>query len=76
MECPTQNTDGSPLTNLAGYRIYYGTDAAALAYSATIDTTDATSYVVSGLDSGTWYFVTAFTSRHSKATCQSGDKTI
>ena len=53
---PTQNTDGSPLTNLAGYRIYYGTDAAALAQAANIDTTDTTSYVVSGLSSGTWYF--------------------
>jgi len=53
---PTQNTDGSPLTNLAGYRIYYGTDATALAYSATIDSTTTTSYVVSGLGAGTWYF--------------------
>ncbi len=53
---PTKNTDGSPLTNLAGYRIYYGTDATALAQSANIDTTDTTSYVVSGLSSGTWYF--------------------
>jgi hypothetical protein len=58
---PTQNTDGSPLTNLAGYRIHYGTDATALAQSANIDTTDTTSYVVSGLSSGTWYFaITAY----------------
>lgn len=53
---PDRNTDGSPLTNLAGYRVYYGTDATALAYSTTIDTTETTSYVVNGLDSGTWYF--------------------
>lgn len=26
----TQNSDGSPLTDLAGYRIYYGSDSAAL----------------------------------------------
>ena len=53
---PTQNTDGSPLTDLAGYRIYYGTDATALAQSVNIDTTETTSYVVSSLSSGTWYF--------------------
>ncbi len=53
---PDRNTDGSPLTNLAGYRIYYGTDATALAYSATIDSPETTSFVVSNLDSGTWYF--------------------
>jgi predicted secreted protein len=27
---PTTNTDGSPLTNLAGYRVYYGTNSAQL----------------------------------------------
>lgn len=27
---PTQNSDGSPLTDLAGFRIYYGPDSAAL----------------------------------------------
>ena len=27
---PTQNEDGSPLTNLAGYRIHYGTSASSL----------------------------------------------
>src|SRR5690348_9234476 len=27
---PTQNSDGSQLTNLAGYNIYYGTDPSAL----------------------------------------------
>ncbi len=24
---PTQNTDGSPLTDLAGYRVYWGTSS-------------------------------------------------
>jgi hypothetical protein len=59
---PTLNTDGSPLTNLAGYRIYYGTDSTALAQTANIDTADTTSYAVSGLSSGTWYFaISAYT---------------
>jgi hypothetical protein len=58
---PSKNTDGSPLTDLAGYHIYYGTSAGA--WTSTITVLDAaeTSYVVAGLASGTYYFaVVAF----------------
>jgi hypothetical protein len=60
---PTHNTDGTPLTDLAGYHIYYGTQAGA--WTSTITVLDAveTSYVVAGLASGTYYFaVVAFNS--------------
>ena len=30
---PTQNADGSPISDLAGYRIYYGEDSAAVSQS-------------------------------------------
>jgi hypothetical protein len=53
---PTQNTDGSALTNLAGYNIYYGTSAAALTQKVTINTVGMLTYVISNLNSGTWYF--------------------
>lgn len=53
---PTENTDGSALTDLTGYRIYYGTDADALTQSVNIDTVGITTYVVSNLGTGTWYF--------------------
>ena len=53
---PDQNTDGSALTNLSGYRIYYGTDADALTHSVDVPTTGMTSYVVGNLGIGTWYF--------------------
>lgn len=59
---PTTNTDGSALTNLAGYHIYYGTSPSTL--STTIDVANAgtTNYSVTGLASGTWYFaVNAYT---------------
>lgn len=62
-QAPTQNEDGSPLTNLAGYRIAYGQSASSL--SRTIDVTNAglTTYVINNLTSGTWYFaVKAYTS--------------
>ena len=53
---PTQNTDGSTLTNLQGYRIYYGTSSSAL--SKTIDVSGAgmSRYVVESLAAGTYYF--------------------
>lgn len=60
---PTENIDGSPLTNLAGYSVHYGTSEASL--SQTIDVADAsaTTYVVSGLTPGTYYFaVSAYNS--------------
>ncbi|HEX2494029.1 MAG TPA: putative Ig domain-containing protein [Steroidobacter sp.] len=53
---PTQNTDGSALTNLAGFRIAYGTSPSALNQSIQIANPSVTSYVVSGLSSGVWYF--------------------
>jgi len=53
---PTQNTDGSALTNLAGVRIYYGTSAANLSKSVQVAGSSATTYTISGLATGTWYF--------------------
>lgn len=59
---PTQNTDGSALTNLAGYRISYGTSATALAQTIQVGPSVST-YVVPGLMPGTYYFaVRAYTS--------------
>jgi hypothetical protein len=60
---PTQNTDGTTLTNLAGYRINYGTSASNLTQSVQITNAGVTSYVVDNLSPGTYYFaVRAFTS--------------
>ena len=53
---PTQNTDGSALTNLAGFRIVYGTSATALTQTIEVNNAALSSYVVSGLTAGTWYF--------------------
>lgn len=53
---PTQNTDGTPITGLTGYHIYYGTSASALTTTVTITDVSQTSYVVSGLASGTYFF--------------------
>lgn len=58
---PTQNADGSPLTNLAGYRIRYGTASNALDNSVQIANPGVTSAVIESLSPATWYFaVTAY----------------
>jgi fibronectin type III domain protein len=53
---PDQNTDGSALTNLAGYRIYFGTSADTLNQVIDISNVGVTTYVVDDLTSGTYYF--------------------
>jgi hypothetical protein len=55
-EVPTENTNGTALTDLAGYTILYGTSAAALDSSVQVTDSKTTSYVVQGLGQGTWYF--------------------
>ena len=60
---PTHNTDGSTLTNLAGYRIYYGTSSAALNQTVELKNPGLSSYMIESLPAGTYYFgVKAFTS--------------
>jgi hypothetical protein len=56
---PTHNSDGTPLTDLSGYTIYYGTSASALTQTIQVASPSATSYVVSGLSPGTYYFSVA-----------------
>jgi Putative Ig domain len=53
---PTENTNGSTLTNLAGYRIYYGTSSGALNQTVQVSNAGTASYVVGNLSPGTWYF--------------------
>ena len=65
---PTENTDGSSLANLAGYRIRYGTSAASLTKTIDIDNASVTTYMVEDLAPATWYFaVTAVSSTGSES---------
>ena len=60
---PTQNTNGTALTDLAGYRIYYGTSPGNLSQLAQLTSSSPSTYTASALTSGTWYFgATAYTS--------------
>ncbi len=53
---PLQRVDGSALTNLAGYRIRYGTNAAGMDRLLRVDGAGTTSIVIGGLVPGKWYF--------------------
>jgi hypothetical protein len=59
---PTANTDGTSLTNLAGYRIAYGTSSTALTSTIQVANPGLSSYTLSNLAPGTYYFaVRAYT---------------
>ena len=55
-EPPTKNTDGSTLADLAGFRILYGPSASALTQTIDVANPSLTTYIVTGLTSGAWYF--------------------
>jgi len=60
---PTENADGSPLTNLAGYVIRYGTQSDALALEVRISNPGITTAMIESLAPATWFFtVSAYTS--------------
>lgn len=60
---PTERTDGTALTDLAGYRIHYGRMSGVYDYQIDINTPGIATYVVENLVPGEWYFaVTAYDS--------------
>lgn len=55
-ELPPSKVDGSPLDDLAGFRIVYGRSSDDLDRSVFIDNPATTNYEFTGLTSGIWYF--------------------
>jgi Putative Ig domain len=74
----TQNMDGTTLTNLAGYYIRYGTSASSLNQVIQVANPTVTTYVVTNLAAGTWYFkVDAYTSSGTPGELSNaGSKTV
>jgi fibronectin type III domain protein len=61
---PTQNSNGSPITDLAGYVIHYGTASAAYTQLAKVQNAGLTRFVLDNLAKGTYYFaITAYNSK-------------
>jgi hypothetical protein len=55
---PTENTDDSPLYDLAGFNIYWGTQLGELPNRVTVDNPGVTAQVFEDLSPGTYYFAT------------------
>lgn len=63
---PTTNTDGSPLTDLAGFRVYYGNALGAYPTMIDISSPSTATKIITGLAANTYYFVaTAYAVRNS-----------
>ena len=58
---PTQNEDGSSLSDLAGFKLYYGTSAGNYSHQVLIDNPSVSIYMIENLVPDTYYVVaTAF----------------
>src|SRR5688572_3375538 len=53
---PTENADGSPLTDLAGYRIYYGRNQDNLTQVVVLNNAGLSRYVIENLTPAHWHF--------------------
>jgi hypothetical protein len=54
---PTQNMDGSPITNLAGYKVMYGSSPGQYSQALSVPVATVTSVAIEALEAGrTWYF--------------------
>jgi hypothetical protein len=53
---PTENTNGTALTNLSGYNIHYGTASGDYTQTVSVANAGIATYVVDDLTPGTYYF--------------------
>jgi hypothetical protein len=75
---PTQNTDGTSVSNLAGYIIYQGSSADDLTKVVQITNPGLTAYTIGDLGTGTHYFsISAYTSAGTESALSAvGSKTV
>lgn len=58
-EPPTMNMDDTPLTDLGGYKVYFGSESGV--YGNVVDVGNVVTYTTTSLPDGTYYFsVTAY----------------
>jgi hypothetical protein len=55
-DIPSENDDGTPLTDLAGFRIHYGSASSDYSGTLQVDGANNTQFVVQQLPAGTYYF--------------------
>jgi hypothetical protein len=60
---PTENADGTALTDLAGFKVYWGSAVDELSFSAPIDNPSVSMFLIENLTAAQWFFaVTAIDS--------------
>jgi hypothetical protein len=63
-QAPTENNNGSTLTNLAGFKIHYGTASKDYSQVVALNNPGLSRYVVESLESGKYYFaISAYNSQ-------------
>src|SRR5688572_4186028 len=67
---PTENADGSPLTNLAGYRIYYGRNPDNLTQVVVLNNAGLSRYVIENLTPAHWHFEMTSVNRSEEHTSE------
>jgi hypothetical protein len=66
---PTENSNGTPITDLAGYKIHYGTASANYTKVVAVSNPSLSRYVLDSLESGTYFFaITAYNSKGIEST--------
>jgi Fibronectin type III domain len=66
---PTENSNGTPITNLAGYKIHYGTASQDYTEVVAVSNPSLSRYVLDNLANGTYYFaITAYNSQGIEST--------
>ncbi|MGH8249732.1 MAG: putative Ig domain-containing protein [Steroidobacteraceae bacterium] len=63
---PTRNADGSPISDLAGYRIYMGRSSNALTSVVALNNAGLSRYVVENLSPTRWYFALTSVNRRGR----------
>ena len=71
-QAPTENTDGSPLTNLQSYKIHYGTQSGHYSATISVNNSSLTRYVVENLAPGTYFFAITAVSANGAESDPSG----
>lgn len=72
---PTENSNGTPITDLAGYKIHYGTASSDYSQTVSISNAGLTRYVVDNLPTGTYYFAITAYNAHGIESALSGEVT-
>jgi hypothetical protein len=69
---PSSNEDGSALTDLAGFKVYYGREAYTLEQVVDVRGATVSKAEIQGLGHGTWYFAIASYNTEGVESARSG----